>query len=390
MRAPGADTADRRLRVAVDATALIGRPTGVGAFCAGLLGALGARTDVEVWAFAVTWRRRGAIVGALPAGVAARQRPMPARPLHLAWRRFDLPPVEWFVGHPDVIHGTNFVVPPARTAATVVTVHDLTPVRYPELCEGPTLAFPSLIAAALRRGAFVHTPSAFVAAEVIEVFGADPDRVRPVHSGIPGPPLRAPADPGAVERWRPAGTDRYILSVGTAEPRKDLPGLVRAFDLLAADHPDVGLVLAGPGGWGEGELAEALEACGHRERVRRTGWVDEATLSALLGGAAVLAYPSRYEGFGFPPLQAMAAGVPVVATRAGAVPEVVGDAALLVPVGDVSSLAGALSSVLDDAGTAADLVTRGRRRAGAFTWDRCAEGMAALYADAAADRRGPR
>jgi glycosyltransferase involved in cell wall biosynthesis len=271
-------------------------------------------------------------------------------------------------------------VPPSRRAARIATVHDLTTVRFPELCDAPTLAFPGLVRRALADGAWVHTPSAAVAAEVVDVLGAAPDRVRAVHSGVP--PLPAP-DLAAAARRVPPGTGRYVLAVGTAEPRKDLPGLVRAFDELAGDRPDLGLVLCGPPGWGSKALEAALDAAAHRSRVVQTGWVDDPTLSGLLSGAAALAYPSRYEGFGFPPLQAMAAGVPVVATRAGALPEVLGDAASLVPVGDTAALAAALARVLDDAGARDGLVARGREHAADYTWDRCAAGLAGLYRDAA-------
>ena len=205
-----------------------------------------------------------------------------------------------------------------------MTVHDLTTVRFPELCDRPTLAYPDLIRRALRRGAWVHTPSAFVAGEVVERLGADPDRVRAVHSGVPPLP---PPDPGAADRYRPAGTARYVLAVGTAEPRKDLP---------ASSGPSTTSPPTGPT-WPSSSPAPpagVLMPSPTRSmppppaaRIVRTGWVDDRTLSGLLHGATVLAYPSVYEGFGFPPLQAMAAGVPVVATRAGALPEVLGDAA---------------------------------------------------------------
>jgi hypothetical protein len=129
-----------RLRVALDATPLLGTPTGVGVFCLGVLRALGARTDLDVRAFAISWRRRAGIGPHLPTTVAAVQRPMPARPLHALWGRGAWPPVEWFIGRIDVVHGTNFVVPPSRRAAEVVSVHDLTPLHHPELCNPATLA----------------------------------------------------------------------------------------------------------------------------------------------------------------------------------------------------------------------------------------------------------
>lgn len=390
-QAEGGRPAAGVLQVALDATPLLGHPTGVGAFTAGALGGLARRPDLAVGAFAVSWRRRHELDGHLPAGVARVGRPMPARPLHQAWRRGWVPPIEWFTGPLDVVHGTNFVVPPSQRAARVVTVHDLTTVRYPELCDDSTRAFPALVRRAMASGAWVHTPSAFVAGEVVEVLGADPDRVRAVHSGIPTRPAGAPAPaaddgppPPVPGGLLPAGTGRYVVAVGTAEPRKDLPGLVAAFDRLAAERPDVALVLVGPPGWGSAALEAAVGRAGARDRVVRTGWLDDATRRAVVAGAAVLAYPSRYEGFGFPPLEAMEAGVAVVATAAGALPEVLGDAAALVPVGDPDALADALAGVLDDPDRRRDLVARGHRRAAAYSWDRCAGGLAALYAEARA------
>jgi len=385
--APTPPSRDGVLRVAVDATPLIGHRTGVGEFCLGALTGLAGRADVSMSAFAVSWRRRGRLPAVLPAGVGSAQRAMPARPLQWSWRRLSLPAAEWFVGDCDVVHGTNFVVPPTRRAGRVVTVHDLTPVRFPEMCDGPTLAYPDLIRRAVRSGAFVHTPSAFVAAEVVEAFGADPERVRAVHSGIPRR-LGIGADRAgrAVSDLLPAGTERFILSLATAEPRKDLPGLVAAFGEVARGRPEVALVLAGPPGWGERDLAGAVSRSAFAQRIVRTGWIDDPTVASLIDAAAVLAYPSRYEGFGFPPLEAMARGLPVVATRAGAIPEVLGDGASLVPVGDVGALAGALAEVLDSETRARELAASGRRRAGEFSWERCADGLVALYRDAVASR----
>ncbi len=195
-----------RLRVALDATPLLGTPTGVGAFCLGALRALGGRTDLDVRAFAISWRRREGIGTHLPPGVSAGQRPMPARPLHALWGSGGWPPVEWFIGPIDVVHGTNFVVPPARRAAEVVSVHDLTPLHHPELCNPATLAYPGLIRRALRRGAWVHTDSAFVAGEVVDAFGADPARVRVVAPGVPPlPDIAPPAARGTRRTLPPSG-----------------------------------------------------------------------------------------------------------------------------------------------------------------------------------------
>jgi glycosyltransferase involved in cell wall biosynthesis len=372
-----------RLHVAVDATPLLGFPTGIGAFCEGALGAMGSRPGLDVTAFAVSWRRRRGIDARLPVGVAARQRAMPARPLHALWARIDLPPLEWFIGDADVVHGTNFVVPPTRRAASVMSVHDLTPVRHPELCDAATLAYPGLIRRALSRGAWVHTDSAYVAGEVVAAFGADPARVRVVHPGVPELPVLDEAEAATARASvLRSSTERYCLAVGTAEPRKDLPGLVRAFSVVASAHPGLSLVLAGPPGWGEDALAAAVAASPVRERIVRTGWVSPRDLAALLSGATVLAYPSLYEGFGFPPLQAMRAGVPVVATGAGSLREVLGDGALLVDPGNHEELAQALDACLGDEALRDRLVAAGESRAARFTWESCADGLEALYRDA--------
>jgi glycosyltransferase involved in cell wall biosynthesis len=377
-----------RLSVGFDATPLLGRPTGVGAFCAGALAGLSALPDLDVSAYAVSWRRRQGIASLVPDDVSTRQRAMPGRPLHAAWRRVPFPPVEWFIGRRDVVHGSNFVVPPTRSAARVVTVHDLTVVLYPELCDTPTLQFPGLVRRAVAEGAWVHAPSQFVADQVVAELGVDPSRVRAVHHGIPSlPPAgsdRSPMPRGAPVRL-PEGCGRYILAVGTIEPRKDYPLLVSAFEQMAAAHPETALVIVGGDGWGSERFLAAVASSPVRSRIVRAGYLDDGALAATLRGAAVLAYPSRYEGFGFPPLQAMAVSVPVVATAVGAVPEVVGDGAILVGPGDADGLAAGLTRVLDGGPEVDAQTARGLVRSGHFTWGRCARGLASLYRDADLD-----
>jgi glycosyltransferase involved in cell wall biosynthesis len=319
----------------------------------------------------------GEVKARMPPGMAPARARMPARPLMRVWGTCSFPRAELWTGAVDVVHGTNFVVPPAR-AARLVSVWDLTALRYPELCTPTSRRYPSLVGRAIGSGAWVHTGSRFVAGEIVEHFGIDAYRVMVIPPGVDLP--AAPASTPAGQHGPP-----YVLAIGTVEPRKDLPGLVRAFDILAGEHRDAELWIAGPAGWAEPQLAEAIAAASHRDRIRRLGWL--ADIGEVLRGASVLAYPSLYEGFGFPPLEAMAAGVPVVATSAGSVPEVVADAALLAPPGDAEALATALACVLDDSTIRAGLVKRGAERVRAFSWDSSAAALHDCYRSIAANVR---
>jgi glycosyltransferase involved in cell wall biosynthesis len=370
-----------RLRVAVDATSLLGPRTGVGVFTGELLAHL-PRERVAPVAYATTWRGRGRLPAVIGDDVEVATRPQAARPLRALWRRIDTPPIEWWTGPIDVVHGPNYVVPPTRRAAQVMTVHDLTFHHHPEMSTADTLQYPGLIRRALRRGAWVHTESQFVADEIVAVYGADPERVVVVALGVTTPAEAAPTRGRAL-----AGCDRYVLALGTVEPRKDLPLLVDSFERIAEAHSDLRLVIAGPDGWGADALTDRIARSTHADRIVRLGWVDDADRGALLRGASVLAYPSRYEGFGLPPLEAMAAGTPVVATAVGALPEVLGDAAVLVAPSDPDALAEALTALVDDDTARQAAITHGRARAARYSWSACADGLAALYADAAGHGR---
>ncbi len=292
---------------------------------------------------------------------------MPAAALLRTWVHCEHPAVERWTGRVDVVHGTNFVVPPSPDAARLVTVHDLTPVRFPELCSPASRRYPELIRRAVARGASVHTVSRAMAEEVMAAFGVPDERVHVIHNGLPMlPPPRPTAE-----------APPYILAIGTVEPRKGLPDLVAAFDRIAHSVPALRLTIAGPVGWGEEELGAAVGAARHATRIDRIGWVEDP--STLIAGARVLAYPSLYEGFGLPPLEAMSLGVPVVATTAGAIPEVVGDAALLVAPRDPASLAAALLTAVEDAATRRRLIAAGTARVQLFSWERTGAQMVELY-----------
>jgi glycosyltransferase involved in cell wall biosynthesis len=370
-------TEPSRLAVALDVLPLAGSPTGVGMSCELLLRFLAARSDVEVSAFAVA-RRAASLRQRLPAGVAFRAVGIPTRAAHGLWRIVGVPSADFVAGRVSVVHGTNFVVPPPRRTATVVTINDATPWKYPELCAPASRAYPGLVKQAVRRGAFVHTASHFVAGELSELIGVRLESIRVIAYGPPAAAAGLPTGSAPVPVEAP-----YILAIGTIEPRKDYPRLVEAFAELAGAHPELRLVIAGAESWGSRALDRAVSAARCGDRILRLGYVDDSVRASLLRRAAVLAYPSLYEGFGFPPLEAMNAGVPVVATAGGAVPEVVGDGALVVPLGDTTALAGALARAISDDQLRSDLVARGRERVARYSWEATAEQMVGLYGDAA-------
>jgi glycosyltransferase involved in cell wall biosynthesis len=347
---------------------------------AGLIGELARDDQVDATAYALTWRGRHDLHRVVPRGVRAATAPIPARLVRMSWLRTDHPHVERWTGPIDVVHATNYVAPPSR-APVVVSVYDLGFVRYPELCNDDVGQYPELLRRAFARGAFVHATSDFVANEVVTEFGLPPERVRRVYPGVP-----ATTHGSATRGHQLAGAEHYILFLGTVEPRKNLPLLVDAFDELAAREPNLHLVIVGPDGWGTDQFNAARERAAHASRIRRLGYVSDEARRDLLAGAAVLAYPSHYEGFGFPPLEAMSAGVPVVASRAGAIPEVTGDAALLVEPDDRDAFAEALERTYRDAVFRDGLVARGREQAETFTWAATARDLVDLYQELSTTR----
>jgi glycosyltransferase involved in cell wall biosynthesis len=362
------------IRVAVDATAVPARLTGAGVYAARLLAALARRDDLELEAFCAP----GAAAALAAPGL--RLRPVAlaraGRPARIAWTQ--LLAGRAAGGLPaDLLHGVHYELPLRTRLPAVVTVHDLTMLTHPEWHQASKVRY---FAWAIRRAVAaarrVLCVSATTAHDLGELLGVPPERVDVTPLGTD---LR-PAPAGAVQAVRRRlGIDGpYLLGLGTVEPRKDLPTLVRAFASLAGELPHR-LVLAGLAGWGAGELAAAVAASGVAERVLLAGYVPEADKAALLTGAEVFAYPSRYEGFGLPVLEAMACGTPAVTTTGGSLPEVGGDAAVLVEPGDAGALAAAIAKLAADPAARQDAAARGLRRAATFTWRRCADLTAAAY-----------
>lgn len=312
-----------------------------------------------------------------PRTVRVRRARGPRRPVNLAWTVLGRPRVELLVGPTDLVHVLDPSVPVPTRAPLVYTIHDLMPVQHPEWFErGPRWAFAHAVAQARRQARLIITDSAKVAQDVVDVLGVPADRVRCVPCGI-GDAFRTPITPDAVAavtgRYGVRPQD-YLLYVGTVSVRKNLPTLVEALRLSGGGP----LVVAGPDGLGADSIRADVRRAGLEGAVRFIGFVAEDDLPVLMAGASALLHPASYEGFGFTPLEAMATGTPVAASNAGSLPEVVGDAGILVDPHDVDAWAAAITTLRDD-DTASRLVAAGRARSARYTWDATAVAVRALH-----------
>lgn len=367
------------MKVCVDIQAALGQRAGVGRYVRELLGHLGADAGAdEIAAFYFDFKRTG--LDAVPPGVAMRScRWMPGRAAQAAWKRFGFPPYEWFAGAADLYHFPNFIRPPlGKGRKSVVTIHDVSFLRMPETTEAKNLAW---LSAEIHRTAqnadAILTVSRFSAREIVDLLQVPAEKVFPVWLGLPefGPPPTAAA---AAQARKTLGLEKpYLLMVGTIEPRKNLPFLVKIYEALKDFDGD--LVLAGGLGWKTGETLRAISESPRRAGIRLLKRLDDAQLSALYAGAAAFVFPTRYEGFGFPPLEAMGRGAPVVAARTSSLPEVLGDAAEWVDGYDAETWADKVRGVLGDPARAARLRAAGCAQAQKFTWAETARQTWAVY-----------
>jgi glycosyltransferase involved in cell wall biosynthesis len=286
-------------------------------------------------------------------------------------------------GRLDLFHSPDFTLPPTASGVpTVLTVHDLSFVRDPESADERLRAYLNqVVPRSVRRASHVLADSHATRQDLIDLWEIPPEKITVIYCGVE-PRFRPVVDPAVSADLRARyrlGDGPYILSVSTLQPRKNYRRLIQAFAPLAARYPDLSLVIGGGKGWKYEEILAEPERLGISGRVLFPGFVADADLPALLSAAALFAYPSLYEGFGIPILEAMACNTPVIASDRSSLPEVVGDAGLQVDALDVEGLTAGMERLLTDEELRARLIDRGADQAARFTWEHAARELLTIY-----------
>ncbi len=375
------------LRVAFNATPLLSPLTGIGNYIVELGRALEAEGSVDAYSFyPYVWRHERPQPPHNGGGVQSRllQRLKPWMPFRGAVRHA-IRRIGFSRGlstyRVQLYHEQNYI-PLAYDVPVVVTVHDLSWIRYPDTHPIDRVRWLERgLPAALERARAIVVDSDFVRTEVISTFRVPAERVRTVYLGVSGEfRPRSPADAAATLQRLGLEHGGYVLTVGTIEPRKNLSHVLEAFSQLPVPLRDrYPLVIAGARGWQDRGILTRLRRLADRGQIRFLGHIAGSDLPDVYAGAAVFVFASLYEGFGLPPLEAMASGVPVIVSDRASLPEVVGDAGYTVDAEHPDDLASCIAGLLDDSRARARLSQRGIERAARFSWNACAAATLDVY-----------
>ncbi|HMO56610.1 MAG TPA: glycosyltransferase family 1 protein [Roseiflexaceae bacterium] len=380
------------MHIAIDYTAAVWQGAGIGRYTRELVAAIVAKApDLRYTLFYASGGLSSnspfvaelqRLCGSYPT-VKAVGIPLPPRRLVQLWHRLRLPlPLELFTGRIDLLHQPDFALPPAR-ARSLVTVHDLSYMVHPE-CAVPGVAryLNSAVPRSIRRAEHILSDSHATRNDMLRLLGVPGEKVSVVYPGV-SPRFRPLAPEATADARRRLGLpERFLLFVGTLEPRKNLPRLIEALAMLRDRGrlpEEMPLIIGGKRGWMYQPIFDAISRHRMEPHVRLIDYIDDADLPIVYNLAWAFVYPSIYEGFGLPALEALACGTPVVTADNSSLPEVVGDIALRVPADDVAALAAALEQVIGDEALRARLRAEGPQRAALFTWEQAAEHVLAHY-----------
>jgi glycosyltransferase involved in cell wall biosynthesis len=373
------------MHIGLDVTAAVSQGAGIGRYTRELLRALAQLdTQNQYRLFYASHTRPHALP---PFGPNFRVRALPVHDIWLArvWHRAQLPiPVETFTGPVDIFHSPDFTLPPTRPGVkTLLTVHDLSFVRDPASAAPGLLKYlNTVVPRSVERAQHILADSLATKNDLQEIYAVPPEKITVLYSGVEARFRRASdAEQNAVRAKYHLGAEPFILAVGTLQPRKNYGRLIQAFAAVCPQlkAENYKLIIAGGKGWLFDSIFAEVEQRGLRERVLFPGFVADEDLPALYSAAHVFAYPSLYEGFGLPVLEAFACGTPVLTSTVSSLPEVAGEAALSVPPTDVTTLAEALHRLTTDDALRAELTAKGLGRAQTFTWQRAAQELLSIY-----------
>jgi glycosyltransferase involved in cell wall biosynthesis len=369
------------MRIAVDFTAGVRQPAGVGRYTRSLLRAL-AFSPASPHDLTLLWAGPPRVPPPQDwPRTRLRRLPLSERWMTVAWHRARLPlPADLLAGGAGVFYSPDFALPPLARARGVVTIHDLSFLTHPETHYPPLRAYLSrVVPRSVRHADLVLADSQQTRRDLIAYLNAPAHKIEVVLSAA-DPLFRPVQRREEVEAvLRRHGIDRpYLISVGTIQPRKNLPLVFDALRLLRQGGRDLLLVHVGRPGWLYEPVFEALRKSGVQDAVRLLEGVDDPALAALYSGAVAFVFPSLYEGFGIPCLEAMACGTPVIASAAGSLAEVVGEAGITVDPHDAPALAAGVSRLLDDPPFRDELIRRGSQRAARFSWEESGERLRVL------------
>lgn len=364
-------------------TPSIGLRTGIGQVVAHIYDVLAERDDLTLEPYALSYKAR-AYAKELPENTHFVS--VPARALLNTWKFSKWPTLKKQLREFDIIHATNYLAPPAGEKPLLITIHDATMMKFPELVSPKVRSLIPIIKKRLKDGAFVHVPTAAIKDDIIKYFGDaidDDSKIHVVHFGTPTITKSKPS--ARIEKL--VNADPYILSIGMLEPRKNHARLIAAFEEIYEVNPHIRLFLVGPDGAARPEIDAALANISNaaRSRVTITGSVSDADRSYILKNALMLAYPSLYEGFGLPILEAMATNTAIVCSSEGSLAEIAAGASEFVDAFSVEDIARGINKLLGDEKLRNELVKSGQTQLKKYSWDKTGDQLAALYSNIVAN-----